>query len=131
MNADKQAVATPRTRAARHNMGSLAEPHYVVDVEVAEEIERELAAAQEALKKADVRNESLFASNLMIREQQKEDFKRAELAEQKAASAKNEGWNEAIEAAAIICITFQDFRGSFIAAIDRLADAIRALRRAE
>lgn len=41
-----QPVATPRTRAAQHNMGSLAEPHYVVDVEVAEEIERELAALE-------------------------------------------------------------------------------------
>jgi phage shock protein A len=52
MTADKQPVATPRTRAAQHNMGSLAEPHYVVDVEMAEELERELAAAQAALKEA-------------------------------------------------------------------------------
>ena len=37
---------TPRTNAAQHNMGSVAEPHYVVDVEVARQLERELAEAQ-------------------------------------------------------------------------------------
>ena len=36
---------TPRTNAAQHNMGSVAEPHYVVDVEVARDLERELAEA--------------------------------------------------------------------------------------
>jgi chromosome segregation ATPase len=37
---------TPRTDAAQHNMGSVAEPHYVVDVEVAHDLERELVAAR-------------------------------------------------------------------------------------
>ena len=37
---------TPRTDAAEHNMGSVVEPHYVVDVEVAHDLERELVEAQ-------------------------------------------------------------------------------------
>jgi hypothetical protein len=37
---------TPRTDAAQHNMGSLMDPHYVVDVEFARELERELDRAQ-------------------------------------------------------------------------------------
>ena len=36
---------TPRTDVAQHNMGSVAEPHYVVDVEVARDLERELSEA--------------------------------------------------------------------------------------
>jgi len=36
---------TPRTNAFEHNMGSVVEPHYVVDVEVAQGLERELAEA--------------------------------------------------------------------------------------
>lgn len=41
---------TPRTKAAQHNMGSVMEPHYVVDVEFAEQLERELASANSALE---------------------------------------------------------------------------------
>jgi predicted nucleic acid-binding Zn-ribbon protein len=37
---------TPRTDVAQHNMGSVAEPHYVVDVDFAQQFERELAEAQ-------------------------------------------------------------------------------------
>jgi len=37
---------TPETDAAEHNMGSIVEPHYVVDVEVAQGLERELVAAR-------------------------------------------------------------------------------------
>ena len=37
---------TPRTNAAEHNMGSVAEPHYVVDVEDARDLERELVEAR-------------------------------------------------------------------------------------
>jgi len=37
---------TPRTDVAQHNMGSVAQPHYVVDVEVAHDLERELAEAK-------------------------------------------------------------------------------------
>ena len=37
---------TPRTDAAQHNMGSIMEPHYVVDVEVAHDLERELVEAR-------------------------------------------------------------------------------------
>jgi hypothetical protein len=37
---------TPRTNAFEHNMGSVVEPHYVVDVEVAHDLERELAEAK-------------------------------------------------------------------------------------
>lgn len=40
---------TPRTDVAQHNMGSVAEPHYVVDVEVARDLERELAEAKKEL----------------------------------------------------------------------------------
>ena len=43
---------TQRTDAARHNMGSVAEPHYVVDEEVAAELERELASMTSARDKA-------------------------------------------------------------------------------
>jgi hypothetical protein len=32
---------TPRTDAAQHNIGSLTDPHYVVDVEFARQLERE------------------------------------------------------------------------------------------
>jgi hypothetical protein len=40
---------TPRTDVAQHNMGSVVEPHYVVDVEVAHDLERELVEAKEQL----------------------------------------------------------------------------------
>lgn len=43
---------TPRTTAARHNMGSMLKPHYVVDEEVAAQLERELAAALAAKEAA-------------------------------------------------------------------------------
>ena len=43
--------ATPRTDAAKHNMGSVSEPHYVVDEEVARQLERELAEADEWTRK--------------------------------------------------------------------------------
>ena len=33
---------TPRTDAAKHNMGSVVEPHYVVDIEIAQDLEREI-----------------------------------------------------------------------------------------
>ena len=46
---------TPKTNAAQHNMGSVAEPHYVVDVEVARDLERELVAARAEL--AELREE--------------------------------------------------------------------------
>ena len=34
---------TPRTDVAEHNMGSIMEPHYVVDADFAQQLERELA----------------------------------------------------------------------------------------
>jgi hypothetical protein len=37
---------TPRTDVAEHNMGSVVEPHYVVDVDCSRQLERELAEAQ-------------------------------------------------------------------------------------
>ena len=40
---------TPRTDAASHNMGSVAEPHYVVDIDLARDLERELAELREEL----------------------------------------------------------------------------------
>jgi len=40
---------TPRTDVAQHNMGSVVEPHYVVDADFARQLERELAEAQEEL----------------------------------------------------------------------------------
>ena len=39
-------IETPRTNAAEHNMGSLVDPHFVVDVEVARDLEIELAEAK-------------------------------------------------------------------------------------
>jgi hypothetical protein len=43
---------TPRTDVAEHNMGSVVEPHYVVDVEVAQGLERELVGARAELAEA-------------------------------------------------------------------------------
>ena len=37
---------TPRTDVAQHNMGSVFEPHYVVDVDCSRHLERELVAAR-------------------------------------------------------------------------------------
>jgi len=37
---------TPRTDVAQHNMGSIVEPHYVVDADFSRDLERELAEAQ-------------------------------------------------------------------------------------
>ena len=37
---------TPRTDVAQHNVGSVVEPHYVVDIAFARQLERELAEAQ-------------------------------------------------------------------------------------
>ena len=37
---------TPRTDAAEHNMGSVVEPHYVVDADFSRDLERELVAAR-------------------------------------------------------------------------------------
>ena len=45
---------TPRTDVAEHNMGSVVEPHYVVDVEVAQGLERELAEVKEQLRLCNV-----------------------------------------------------------------------------
>ena len=36
---------TPRTNVAQHNMGSIVEPHYVVDADFSRYLERELAEA--------------------------------------------------------------------------------------
>jgi hypothetical protein len=36
---------TPETDAAAHNIGSFQQPHYVVDVEIAQDLERRLIAA--------------------------------------------------------------------------------------
>ena len=43
---------TPRTNAAEHNMGSIVEPHYVVDVDCSRQLERELEDAINALRAA-------------------------------------------------------------------------------
>ena len=40
---------TPRTDVAQHNMGSVVEPHYVVDADHMRDLERELVAAREEL----------------------------------------------------------------------------------
>lgn len=40
---------TPRTDVAEHNMGSVVEPHYVVDADFSRYLERELAEAREEL----------------------------------------------------------------------------------
>jgi hypothetical protein len=43
---------TPRTDAAQHNVGSIVEPHYVVDIAFARQLERELAEARNQRDKA-------------------------------------------------------------------------------
>ena len=57
---------TPRTDVAEHNMGSVVEPHYVVDVEVARQLERDLAEAiaqrDKAIGEADAMDEFLGAA---------------------------------------------------------------------
>ena len=40
---------TPRTDVAQHNMGSVVEPHYVVDADFSRYLERELVAARAEL----------------------------------------------------------------------------------
>jgi uncharacterized lipoprotein YmbA len=40
---------TPRTDVAEHNMGSVVEPHYVVDADFSRYLERELVAARAEL----------------------------------------------------------------------------------
>jgi len=40
---------TPRTDIAQHNMGSIVEPHYVVDADFSRYLERELVEAREQL----------------------------------------------------------------------------------
>lgn len=46
---------TPRTDVAEHNMGSVLEPHYVVDADFSRYLERELVAARAEL--AELREE--------------------------------------------------------------------------
>jgi len=41
---------TPRTDVAEHNMGSIVEPHYVVDADFSRYLERELAEVNKALR---------------------------------------------------------------------------------
>ena len=41
---------TPRTDVAEHNMGSIVEPHYVVDADFSRYLERELVEAREQLR---------------------------------------------------------------------------------
>jgi hypothetical protein len=45
---------TPRTDIAQHNMGSIMEPHYVVDIDFAQQLERELAEVKEQLRLCNV-----------------------------------------------------------------------------
>ena len=40
---------TPKTDVAEHNMGSVVEPHYVVDADFSRYLERELAELREEL----------------------------------------------------------------------------------
>ena len=40
---------TPRTDLAQHNMGSVLEPHYVVDADFSRDLERELAETKKEL----------------------------------------------------------------------------------
>jgi len=43
---------TPRTDVAQHNMGSIMEPHYVVDADFSRYLERELVEARRQRDKA-------------------------------------------------------------------------------
>ena len=45
---------TPRTDVAEHNMGSVVEPHYVVDADFSRYLERELAEVKEHLRLCNV-----------------------------------------------------------------------------
>jgi hypothetical protein len=43
---------TPRTDVAQHNMGSIVEPHYVVDADFSRYLERELVAEKEWVRQS-------------------------------------------------------------------------------
>lgn len=59
---------TPRTDAAEHDMGSVSEPHYVVDVEVARQLERELArAGGEIIRLIGIRRDSVDDAKAVAR----------------------------------------------------------------
>ena len=60
---------TPRTDVAEHNMGSVVEPHYVVDADFSRYLERELAEAKKDAERYrwlrdDERGRSLSVSSL-------------------------------------------------------------------
>ena len=60
---------TPRTDVAQHNMGSIMEPHYVVDADFSRYLERELVAARKDAERYrwlrnDKRGRSLSVSSL-------------------------------------------------------------------
>jgi len=45
---------TPRTDVAEHNMGSVVEPHYVVDADFSRYLKRELVEARDQLRLCNV-----------------------------------------------------------------------------
>jgi len=51
MDSDTPATATPEVDAHVHNMGSVTEPHWVVDADFARQLGRDLADARETLKR--------------------------------------------------------------------------------
>jgi hypothetical protein len=60
---------TPRTDVAEHNMGSVVEPHYVVDADFSRYLERKLAEARKDAERyrwlrGDKRGRSLSVSSL-------------------------------------------------------------------
>ena len=69
MELGSERADTPRTNAAEHNMGSVVEPHYVVDVDCSRQLERELAEARKDAERYrwlrdDERGRSLSVSSL-------------------------------------------------------------------
>ena len=54
---------TPRTDVAQHNMGSVLEPHYVVDADFSRYLERELAEARAELRHQQIKRQRQRASS--------------------------------------------------------------------
>ena len=89
---------TPRTDVAEHNMGSIVEPHYVVDADFSRYLERELAEAKEQLRLCNIDNFATAAelAEAVAKERERcalvcEEFYSVENIAQKCAAAIRKG----------------------------------------
>ena len=89
---------TPRTDVAEHNMGSIVEPHYVVDADFSRYLERELVEAREQLRLCNVDQFTTAAelANAVAAERERcalvcEEFYSVENIAQKCAEAIRKG----------------------------------------